>query len=156
MQENGGMKIWEPAKGYLYDTDSNMNFVDMTQPYEVYASPVFPHLSRGRHANPVRHFRKVYLFQNCPGILDYFQVKDGVVSLRKHKGSIEERHEDFQKKMRHIIDTYASKDRIKKYMYEISSYQVPMTQSDFYRKVYRRVRKSIRRDRVKLFRKREA
>ena len=147
------MKIWEPSRGYLHDTESNLNFVDLTEPYEVYASPVYPHAFSNRNkGNPVRYFRKVCLFQDFPEIVDYFKVgDDGEVTLRKHKGPEEERYQHFSKKIKHIINTYASKSKITKYMEKVGSYGEPLTQTKFFKKVYRLLRKAIRRAREKKF-----
>lgn len=153
MNKDIGVQIWEPTKGRLYDTESNLNYVDLTEPFEVYASPVYPKAFSGRgKTDPVRYFRKVALFQEFPEILDYFAVdNDKEVRLRKHKGDEKERYHQFSLKMKYIISTYASKSKIKKYMIKISSTRIPMTQTQFFKKVYRCVRKSIRKHREKKF-----
>lgn len=150
--DNDGMQIWEPARGILHDTDSNLNEIHLNEPFEVYASPVFPNAFSGRVSDPVNHFRKVVLYQDFPQILDYFVVESsGDVKLRKHKGGSNERFKDFKKKMKHVLHTFASKEKVKEYMDEITSYGIVMTPSQFYKKIYKKIRKAIKSKRTKLF-----
>ena len=56
--------------------------------------------------------------------------------------------EQFKKVFAHLLKTYASKSNVKAHMEDIArhaSYQ-PLLQSEFYRKVYKAIRKEIKED----------
>ena len=149
MQNN--LRVWEPSRGILHDTDTNLNFIDLKEPFEVYAQPFLPGLKQ-KPADPVRHFRKVLLWSEYSKLLDYFTVdSSGKVKLLAKKDSGNRSHK-FNEKMKYLLEHHASKSKIKKYMERVAEKNKMnyITQSEFYHSVYRMVKKHIQSKQKKL------
>jgi hypothetical protein len=139
------LRYWEPRKGRLYDTDSNLNYVDLNEPYEVWAQPVFPSI-RPPVKDPLHYFRKVLLWTTYSDLLKNFRVdENGNVKLGRDKR--EDTTESFSKKFRYLLDTFASKKKVKSIMKQLTvdlqSRQV--TSTEFYYAVYREIKHNIKR-----------
>ena len=135
------LRIWEPARGILHDTDTNMNFIDLRQPYEAYAQPIYPR-EYPQVKDPVRHFRKVLLWTTYSKLLQYLTVDpNGNVKVGKDKS---DKH--FSEKMHYLLKTFASKKNVKSIMEKLSRQSVtqPMTFSQFYDAVYEKIRSRIK------------
>lgn len=140
-----GVQIWDPARGMLYDTETNLNEIDLKEPFEVSHRAIFPQLSQSP-TDSVHHFRKVLIWSQFVDLLDFFTVeRGGKVQLAK-RASPQERYRDFSQKMKHLLKTYASKGNVTNHMERIATKHPYLTQAEFYHKVYKRVLKDIKKD----------
>lgn len=137
------MKIFDG--GIYHDTENtNLNFVDLREPFEQYAKPIFPRLDFSKIPDPVRFFRKVILFQWYPGVLGYVIIDGrGEPRLKTKKEKKSKPSENMGKKVRFLLDRYASKETVAQAMTNVGGGKPAM---EFFDNVYQEVKRRIKND----------
>lgn len=70
------LSIWDVRKNQLHDTETNFNYVDLNEPYETWASGVYPQLRHQGPAvtDPVKYFRHTLLWTQYSNLLNYLTM----------------------------------------------------------------------------------
>ena len=136
------MRIYEP-NGIMHDTTTNLNFIDLKEPFEQYARPMFPRLDFDKIGDPVKYFRKVLLLQWYNGLLAYVIVDEEKPRLKTKKEKKSKVSSNMKMKADFLLETYASKDAVRAAMKSIKGGK-PAGQ--FFDEVYEIIKKRIKSD----------